>query len=74
MSKERLWLNYVVPLIFILLVSQNTLKNLPVSVMGLISTQRSWCGWNTWAVLEISPCGERDARAGLGTNLLDVQV
>lgn len=42
MSKERHWLDYGVPLIFILLVSQNTLKNLAMAVMGLISTWRSW--------------------------------
>ena len=67
------------PLIFILLVSQNTLKNLATSVMGLISTWRSWReldGSNTCccAALEISARGEGDAKAGLGINLLDVQV
>ena len=67
------------PLIFILLVSQDTLKNLAISVMGLISTQRSWRGLDgsnarCCAALEISPRGEEDVRADLGINLLDVQV
>lgn len=47
--------------------------------MGLISTQRSWNeldGSNACccAALEISTHGEGDVKAGLGINLLDVQV
>lgn len=66
------------PLIFILLVSQNTFKNLALSVMGLINSPRSrreLDGSNACrcAALEISARGE-DVKADLGINLLDVQV
>lgn len=66
-------------LIFILLVSQNAPKNLAVSLTGLISTRRSWReldGSNTCccAALENSARGEGDVKAGLGIDLLDVQV
>lgn len=67
------------PLIFILLVSQNTFKNLAISVMGLINSPRSrreLDGGNACccAALEISARGEGDVKGDLGISLLDVQV
>lgn len=76
MSKGRHWLDYVVSLIFILLVSQNTLK---ISLsLGLISTRRRRRGLDGGGVCcpaahRIVPC-EGDVRADLGIHLLDVQV
>lgn len=67
------------PLIFILLVSQNTVQSLAVSVMSLISTWRSWCeldGSNARCcpALKVSAHGEGHAKADLRINLLDVQI